>query len=53
MGRIQDNFVKLKCQECKTVGYFTRKNKKKLKEKLQLKKFCKQCRKHNVFNEIK
>ena len=53
MGRIEDHIVKLKCQECNHINYFTWKNKKKLKEKLQLKKHCASCGKHVMHIEIK
>lgn len=49
----QDNMIKLECTECKRVNYFSRKNKKTLKERLQLKKFCKFCGKHIVHKETK
>jgi len=42
----QDNMIKLECTECKRVNYFSRKNKKTLKERLQMNKFCKFCNKH-------
>ena len=54
MGRIQDQRVKLRCKECNTVNYFTKKNKKKLKEKkLELLKYCPQCKKHTPHMEVK
>ena len=46
-------FVKLKCQECKRVNYFTHKPKKSTEKKLELKKFCKWCRKHTIHKEAK
>ena len=46
--------VKLQCQECKKVNYFTFKSKMlNKKEKLELKKFCKWCRKHTLHKEGK
>ncbi|MDD2697110.1 MAG: 50S ribosomal protein L33 [Candidatus Pacebacteria bacterium] len=45
-------FSKLQCQECKRINYFTRKSKKAV-EKLELKKFCKWCRKNTVHKEAK
>lgn len=53
MGRTQDHMVKLKCETCKEINYFVKKNKKKLKEKLGLKKHCPHCRKHTTHIEIK
>ncbi len=49
----QDNLIKLECIECKKVGYNTHKNKKMLKERLELSKFCKWCRAHNKHKETK
>ncbi|MBU0476598.1 50S ribosomal protein L33 [Patescibacteria group bacterium] len=46
-------FIKLQCQECKKVNYFTHKSKKIAEEKLALKKFCKWCRKHTEHKERK
>ena len=53
MGRIQDHMVKLKCKECGTINYFTKKNKKKLKEKLEMSKHCPVCKKHTPHIETK
>ncbi|PLX20567.1 50S ribosomal protein L33 [Candidatus Parcubacteria bacterium] len=49
----QDNMIKLECTECKRVNYFSRKNKKTLKERLELKKFCKFCNAHITHKETK
>ena len=49
----QDNRIKLECAECKKVGYNTKKNKKTIKERLNLKKFCKWCRSHTEHKETK
>jgi large subunit ribosomal protein L33 len=49
----QDNMIKMECGECRRVNYFSRKNKKILKERLQLKKFCKHCEKHTPHKETK
>ena len=49
----QDNLIKLECTNCKRVNYFSTKNKKTLKNRLELKKFCKYCRKHSVHKETK
>jgi large subunit ribosomal protein L33 len=53
MGRIQDHIIKLKCRDCGKLSHFTKKNKKKLKEKLELKKHCPFCRKHTTHLESK
>ncbi|MFA4817105.1 MAG: 50S ribosomal protein L33 [Parcubacteria group bacterium] len=49
----RENLVKMKCDVCKRVNYFTIRNKKKLKEKLQMKKHCKFCKKHTLHKETK
>ncbi len=49
----QDNMIKLECTVCKTVNYHSHKNKKTLKERLELNKFCKQCSKHEAHKETK
>jgi large subunit ribosomal protein L33 len=45
--------IKFECGECKRINYFSRKNKKTLKERLELKKFCKHCKKHTPHKETK
>lgn len=49
----QDNLAKLECTECKRVNYFTTRNKKTVKQKLLLQKFCKHCGKHTEHKEVK
>jgi len=49
----QDNMIKMECTECKRINYFSRKNKKTLKERLELKKHCKYCKKHTLHKETK
>jgi len=51
----QENLIKLQCGQCKRINYWSRRNKKKVQgpsgkktEKLELKKFCKWCRKHTA-----
>jgi len=46
-------FIKLQCEVCKRVNYFTHKSKKAEEKKLALKKFCNWCRKHTVHKEGK
>ncbi|MCM8816264.1 MAG: 50S ribosomal protein L33, partial [Candidatus Omnitrophica bacterium] len=45
--------ILLACSECKKRNYSTQKNKKKNKDRLELKKFCPGCRKHTVHREIR
>lgn len=49
----QDYLIKMKCSACKRENYFTRKNKKTVERKLELKKFCKTCKKHVTHKEAK
>ncbi len=49
----QDNLIKLECTACKRVNYFSTKNKKTLKNRLELSKFCKWCKKHTDHKETK
>ena len=41
------------CTQCKNRNYASTKNKKKNPDKLELKKFCKFCKKHTMHKEIK
>ncbi|OGZ33356.1 MAG: 50S ribosomal protein L33 [Candidatus Portnoybacteria bacterium RIFCSPLOWO2_12_FULL_39_9] len=56
----QENLIKLQCGQCKRINYWSRKNRKKAQSmpagksgKLELKKFCKWCRKHTTHKEMK
>ncbi|HNX11274.1 MAG TPA: 50S ribosomal protein L33 [bacterium] len=49
----QDNMIKLECTECKTVNYNSHKNKKLLKDRLEMNKYCPKCRKHTLHKETK
>ena len=49
----QDNLIKLECSECHHINYHSRKNKKIVKNRLELKKFCKWCKKHQLHKETK
>ncbi len=53
MAKKKKPFVKLQCQECKRINYFTRKSKGVIDQKLELKKYCKFCRKHTLHKETK
>lgn len=53
MGYIKDTMAKMKCSACKNISYYTKRNKKKVKEKLALSKFCKVCRAHTNHTEGK
>ena len=43
----------MRCGECKKISVITKRNKKKVKEKLALNKYCKFCRKHTKHAETK
>ena len=45
--------VVLACTECKQRHYNTKKNRKNTTERLELKKYCRFCRKHTVHRETK
>jgi len=45
--------ITLACTVCKRRNYTLTKNKKNNPDRLQLKKFCKFCRKHTPHKEIK
>ncbi len=47
------DIITLACADCKRKNYSTTKNKKTMPDRLELKKFCKFCRKHTVHKETK
>ncbi|MBL7053893.1 50S ribosomal protein L33 [Patescibacteria group bacterium] len=49
----QENLIKFECSECKRINYFSRKNKKLIKERLELRKYCKWCKHHTKHKETK
>lgn len=49
----QDNMMKLECTVCKTTNYHSHKNKKILKERLEMKKYCNKCKSHTLHKETK
>ncbi len=49
----QDNLIKLECTVCHRVNYYSQKNKKTLKNRLELSKFCRWCKKHTNHKETK
>jgi len=53
---VKKTITKMACGTCKTVNYFTKKSKKLTAgtgSKLELKKFCKKCKKHTAHKEAK
>ena len=45
--------ITLACTECKQRNYDTKKNKKNDPDRLELKKYCRFCRKHTLHSETK
>ncbi|HNQ62822.1 MAG TPA: 50S ribosomal protein L33 [Syntrophorhabdaceae bacterium] len=45
--------VILACTECKNRNYNTTKNKQKTPDRLEMKKYCKTCRRHTAHRETK
>jgi len=51
--KYKERLIGLECGECKRINYYSTKNKKTIKEKLELKKYCKFCKKHTLHKETK
>jgi large subunit ribosomal protein L33 len=47
------DIILFQCMECKNRNYSSMKNKKNTTEKLQLKKYCRHCRRHTPHKETK
>ena len=47
------DIITMACGDCKRRNYTTTKNKKTIPDRLELKKFCKFCRKHTNHKETK
>jgi large subunit ribosomal protein L33 len=47
------DIVSLACSECKRRNYSTTRNKKKTPDRLEIRKYCRFCRKHLVHKESK
>jgi len=45
--------VKMACTECNNRNYDTTKNKQTVTGRLELKKYCKFCKKHTIHRETK
>jgi large subunit ribosomal protein L33 len=45
--------ITLACTECKRKNYTTTKNKRKHQDRLELRKYCKWCKKHTLHREMK
>jgi len=53
MAKTKSILFQLECTECKERNYTTSKNPQENKEKMQLSKYCKGCRKHTAHKEVK
>jgi len=53
MAKDARTVVTLECEGCKERNYQTEKNSKLQKERLQLKKYCKKCKKSILHKETK
>ncbi len=49
----QERLIKLACEKCKRVNYWSEKNKKKVERKIELLKFCQWCMKRTKHKEAK
>jgi large subunit ribosomal protein L33 len=45
--------ITLECTECKRRNYSTMKNRRNSPEKLEIKKYCRFCRRHTAHKETK
>ena len=45
--------ITMQCTECKEKNYTSTKNKKTTPDRIEMKKFCPRCRKHQPHKEIK
>ena len=45
--------ITFECTECRRENYHSSKNKKNTTERLELKKYCRWCRKHTAHKEAK
>lgn len=53
MAKTKSVLFQLQCKECKSKNYTTSKNPAENKDKLEMSKFCKKCRKHTAHKEVK
>ena len=49
----QERLIKLACKDCKNTNYWSSKNKKLVERKIELKKWCKNCKKMTPHKEAK
>lgn len=51
--KTQDRLIALKCSVCGRRNYYTRRNKKTVERKIELKKFCQWDRKQTIHKEAR
>jgi len=51
MAKSNREIVALLCSECKNQNYVTHRNKVNMEQKLEIKKYCKKCKKHTLHKE--
>lgn len=49
----QKRLIKLACEKCKRINYWSSKNKKLVERKIELKKWCKWCKAQHAHKETK
>lgn len=49
----QDQLFKLACTKCGRINYWSRKNRKLVERKIDIKKYCKWCKAHTKHKEVK
>ena len=45
--------IQMQCTDCKNKNYSSTKNRKTTPDRLEMKKFCRKCRKHTAHREAK
>ena len=45
--------IQLQCTDCKDNNYSTTKNRKTTPDRIEMRKFCRKCRKHTAHKEVK
>ncbi len=51
--KAKTQLIRLRCQTCKRINYYSKKNKGSAEKKIELKKYCKWCQKSTVHKEAK
>jgi len=49
----QDKLIRFRCSVCKESNYYSKKNKKTVQRKIELKKYCSNCKKSTPHKETK